>query len=124
MVFANIVDIIVDPSIPFLAAVCVAELSVFLACMKKSDFVESFCEKEFKEFSECVQREREALKAFKEANQQGLLGTEGRLLTAKQVDKLMEMWPQSSAPRKGRLKGAVLPHMPYSDPLLVKKRKL
>lgn len=65
--------------------VCMNEITVFLACMKKQDFVDAACLVEHSTYMNCIARENAKQVQLKEAAKQGLLGSGERKMSSQQV---------------------------------------
>ncbi|KHJ41872.1 ELAV/HuD family splicing factor [Trichuris suis] len=99
--------------------VCLHELSLLLACLKKAEFDNQQCTAEVKNFNECFVRERQSMKQLKEAVKEGLLIPNAQRLTFAQVNKLLAQWPHPGAKvTRSRVRP---PWMSYADPVLTRK---
>ncbi|KRX65008.1 60S ribosomal protein L39 [Trichinella britovi] len=77
--------------------ICVYEMTVLLACLKKNEFDNSECSEEVKAFNECFEKERAAAQELKNSLKEGLLIPGSNRLSFSQVNQLMQQWPHPGA---------------------------
>uniref|UniRef100_A0A5S6R2L0 CHCH domain-containing protein n=1 Tax=Trichuris muris TaxID=70415 RepID=A0A5S6R2L0_TRIMR len=95
--------------------VCLHEMSLLLACLKKAEFDNSHCTAEVTSFNECFARERQSVAELKKAVKEGLLIPGAQRLTFAQVNQLLAQWPHPGAKvTRSRVRP---PWMSYADPV-------
>jgi hypothetical protein len=126
----------------FTGAVCLHELTMFLVCLKAAEFDDTQCRAEHTNFTECFAAETARRSATRKAAREGLLGVGmfyllftllygyphcrlrlggERKMTAAQVNKLMEMWPQEGMQTRKHHKRRI-PSMSYANPYFLEPR--
>ncbi|KRZ27850.1 Coiled-coil-helix-coiled-coil-helix domain-containing protein 1 [Trichinella pseudospiralis] len=96
--------------------ICVYEMTMLLACLKKNEFDNSECSEEMKAFNECFEKEKAAAIELKNSLKEGLLIPGSHKLSFSQVNQLMQQWPHPGATVR-RIKRRP-PWVSYSDPQL------
>ncbi|ESP04062.1 hypothetical protein LOTGIDRAFT_230307 [Lottia gigantea] len=77
--------------------VCVKEIAVLMACLKKEEFKNNTCVKEYLKFNECVEESTEELAKMREAQRKGLQIEGSNKFPAIQVNKTLRRFPQKPA---------------------------
>lgn len=73
--------------------VCLHEMSVLFACLKKNDFNQSMCSKEIGSFQKCYTTSLSKKQTKKEHESKGILTPGQKNLTHKQVNQLLKRFP-------------------------------
>ncbi|KAJ8925883.1 hypothetical protein NQ315_009735 [Exocentrus adspersus] len=68
-------------------------MSVMLSCFKENEFDQSFCSKEVEAFRKCYDNHMEMKKVKKAKDAKGLLTPEQKVLSHKQVNRLLKQFP-------------------------------
>ncbi|KRY85303.1 Vesicle transport through interaction with t-SNAREs -like protein 1A [Trichinella pseudospiralis] len=77
--------------------ICVYEMTMLLACLKKNEFDNSECSEEMKAFNECFEKEKAAAIELRNSLKEGLLIPGSHKLSFSQVNQLMQQWPHPGA---------------------------
>lgn len=72
---------------------CIHELSILFACLKKNDFSQSLCDKEFDVFRKCYSNVMNNKALLKEQDKRGDTAPGSKNLTHKQVSVLLKKFP-------------------------------
>ncbi|XP_071952202.1 small ribosomal subunit protein mS37-like [Antedon mediterranea] len=74
------------------AASCLTEMSILLACWKKSSYNDADCLKEISAFQKCFNESEKEKRAFAAAAREGKI--EAGRTTSEQLNRLMKKFPQ------------------------------
>lgn len=72
---------------------CLYEMSVLFACLKTNEFSQSLCSKEIEGFQKCYYKNLNDKQLKKEREAKGMLIPGDKKLSHKQVNKLLQMFP-------------------------------
>ncbi|XP_071550006.1 small ribosomal subunit protein mS37 isoform X2 [Panulirus ornatus] len=73
---------------------CLQEMSILFACLKKSDFAQSLCQKEIDSLDSCYKNFMHTQSQRKQEEREGLLVPREKNLSHKQLNLLLKKHPQ------------------------------
>lgn len=72
---------------------CIHEVSILFACLKKNDFSQDVCSKEFDVFRKCYSNVMQTKAFLKEQDKKGETAPGSKKLTHKQLSALLKKYP-------------------------------